>query len=192
MVIKLGSTIGGGAATALTLTPLTSDPSLSTGKVWFRSDLKQIRYSPDGINVFSLGATGGVSLPVYQSYAGSAIFWGNTAAKTTTATAYAKVKEITLSSIPQSTLRIYFGLNSGDPTVWVYAQIYRNGVAVGTERSTQSSASVYFTEDISGWSNGALLQLFAYTTNATYYARVISFNILYLSSPNPEISNTMV
>lgn len=36
---------------ALSLAPLTSDPSLASGKIWFRSDLGLLSYSPDGATV---------------------------------------------------------------------------------------------------------------------------------------------
>jgi hypothetical protein len=36
----------------ITLKGLTSDPPLTVGRVWFRSDLNQLRYSPDGLNVY--------------------------------------------------------------------------------------------------------------------------------------------
>jgi len=36
---------------SITLQPLTSNPTLASGKIWFRSDLSKILYSPDGTNV---------------------------------------------------------------------------------------------------------------------------------------------
>jgi len=36
----------------LTLSCLTSDPPLAKGRIWFRSDLGQLRYSPDGSTVY--------------------------------------------------------------------------------------------------------------------------------------------
>ncbi len=190
----MGSTIGGGgAATALTLTPLTSDPSLSTGKVWFRSDLKQFRYSPDGVAVYGIGATGPTSLSVYTSYAGANTFWGNNALKISTATVMTKLKEILLTKTPESTLRTYFGLLSSNTGTTVYAQVYRNGSAVGTLRSmADAGAYVYFTEDISGWANGDYYQIYGYTTNVTYAVRIANMQILCSTAPNPEISNTLV
>jgi hypothetical protein len=37
-----------------TLAGLTTDPPLAAGKLWYRSDLQRIRYSPDGVNVISI------------------------------------------------------------------------------------------------------------------------------------------
>jgi len=36
------------------LSPLTGDPALSAGRVWFRSDLGGLRYSPDGSKIFDV------------------------------------------------------------------------------------------------------------------------------------------
>jgi hypothetical protein len=37
-----------------TLASLTADPTLAKGKMWYRSDLSRIRYSPDGTSVISI------------------------------------------------------------------------------------------------------------------------------------------
>jgi hypothetical protein len=37
-----------------TLASLTADPTLAKGKLWYRSDLSRIRYSPDGTSVISI------------------------------------------------------------------------------------------------------------------------------------------
>ena len=72
-------------------------------------------------------------------------------------TTYVKKKEIVLDF--GGAVRIKFDLkHSGSGTC--YGRIYRNGVAVGTERSTTSSTYVTFSEDISGWSPGDLCQLY--------------------------------
>jgi hypothetical protein len=42
------------ATQQVTLAPLTADPTLVAGKMWYRSDLSRIRYSPDGTSVISL------------------------------------------------------------------------------------------------------------------------------------------
>jgi hypothetical protein len=36
----------------LTLNCLTSDPPLAKGRIWFRSDLNQLRYTPDGVTIY--------------------------------------------------------------------------------------------------------------------------------------------
>lgn len=78
-------------------------------------------------------------------------------------TSYAKAKSITFEPTGnldiKSEFRIKFALRSGlnDPTV--YGRIYKNGVAVGTARSTTSDEYVTFTEDISPWQFGDTIEL---------------------------------
>ena len=39
---------------SIRLASLTSDPSLAAGKIWYRSDLKDLRFSPDGTSAIKL------------------------------------------------------------------------------------------------------------------------------------------
>ncbi|HQP29943.1 MAG TPA: hypothetical protein PLB81_01335 [Deltaproteobacteria bacterium] len=87
--------------------------------------------------------------------------------RSTSSTSYVKLKEIQLDRA--GTLRIYFELLGVQST----ARIYRNGSAVGTERSGPGA----FTEDISGWSAGDLVQLYAKTSNSSYPTTVSNFRI---------------
>jgi len=74
---------------------------------------------------------------------------------TITGTTYTKLKEI---YIPRAgVLRIKFDLASNSLG---YGRIYRNGAAVGTERTRASSSYATYSEDISGWSAGDLCQLY--------------------------------
>lgn len=57
------------------------------------------------------------------------------------------------------TVRVIWSLQSGDGTNTVYGRIYKNGTAVGTERSTTSGTAVTYTDDISV-SSGDVLQLY--------------------------------
>jgi hypothetical protein len=42
------------ATQQITLAPLTSDPALVAGRLWYRADLQRIRYSPDGSTIIQL------------------------------------------------------------------------------------------------------------------------------------------
>lgn len=77
------------------------------------------------------------------------------------------------------TLRIDFDLMSSDGQT-VYGRVYKNGVAVGTERSTTSTEYVTFTESISGWSVGNTIEIWARTTNEEYYVYVQNFRVYIL------------
>ena len=74
-----------------------------------------------------------------------------------------------------SELSIMFTLKSQAGFVTVYGQVYRNGVAVGTEQSTVNTNYVPYYETISGWSAGDLIQVYTRTTNASYSAYTYNF-----------------
>ncbi len=63
-----------------------------------------------------------------------------------------------------SEFKIKFDLKTSNFGNDVYARIYRNGVAVGTERTTIISATyTNYSQDITGWSEGDLIQLYTYS-----------------------------
>jgi hypothetical protein len=108
--------------------------------------------------------------------AGTNIFHGHDAVAGSSGTSYAKMKTITLGILPDASLIIYFEL-AVSTSGYVYAQIYRKGVAVGTERSTNSTSYVAYTETIVGWSVDDTLELWAHGTGMNNYA-VRNFRIL--------------
>jgi hypothetical protein len=117
---------------------------------------------------------------VYKDNTGTTIFIANDAEKSVlNVTVYTKLKEIKLVQTPDAALKIYFELKSSNVAYTAYAQIYRNGVAVGTERSTTSTTYVAFTETVSGWADGDLLQIYAHTSGSgaavyVHYLRVLA------------------
>ena len=54
-----------------------------------------------------------------------------------------------------------------ESTIGVKAKIHRNGAAVGTERSLTGNTSSTYSEDISGWTRGDLIQVYAYYYEGT-------------------------
>lgn len=84
---------------------------------------------------------------------------------------YTKLKEIVIST-GSGVITVSFDLkgSGGDNA---YGRIYRNGVAVGTERQRQSTAYETFSENISV-ANGDLIQLYF---KAAYYGYVMNFRI---------------
>lgn len=71
---------------------------------------------------------------------------------------YTKVKEIMVGAIGGE-FRVVFKLKAVDGGT-AYGRIYKNGGAVGTERSTASSAYQTYSEDIDGLVAGDLVQLY--------------------------------
>lgn len=101
-----------------------------------------------------------------------------------TSTTPTKVLEI---YVPRSgTVRIKFHLDGSYGTC--YGQIYRNGSAVGTLRSTAAGTGTNYSEDISGWSTGDLCQLYVYNSsgaNDTYGASLV----IYEGTPDSTTTN---
>jgi hypothetical protein len=94
--------------------------------------------------------------------------------RSTTLESYTKVKEILI--VRAGTLRIKFDLKGGNAAVTAYGRVYRNGVAVGTIQTQDSTSYSTKSEDIAGWSPGDLCQLYirvktGYGTYFTTYAR---------------------
>ncbi len=86
-----------------------------------------------------------------------------------------KLKEIVIGY--PGTLRIYFEMYSSSGVSTVYGRIYRNGGAVGTTRSTQSTSPVPYTEDEAGWSVGDLVQIYARSAGVGYTVYIKNFRI---------------
>lgn len=105
--------------------------------------------NPQWTDITDITVSAGDSLVLYSGCFG-----------TTGSSTYIKQLEV---MVPYSgTYRISFGLRKLSAQD-VYGKIYRNGVAVGTERGPIGWTWTEFSEDISGWTKGDLLQI--YTTN---------------------------
>ena len=106
--------------------------------------------------------------------------------ETTNAAFPTKIKEFTLvgAIAPQSVFRYKFGMYaSGGPHTGANGRIYRNGLAVGTSQTTDSSIEVTFTEDIltASWQIGDKIQLYAWNDkgNTTH---VLNLNLCGIGS----------
>lgn len=87
----------------------------------------------------------------------TALWASNDASKSINSAAYLKAKEITVQKGGKFYVR--FDLKSSNSTA-VYGQIYRNGVAVGTERTTSSTSYQTYGEYLDGWSPSDAVQLY--------------------------------
>ncbi len=88
---------------------------------------------------------------------------------------YVKVKETVIPDDvfeDESEFRIKFEMKSSIAAL-VYGRIYKNGVLVGSTQSTGSTSYVPFSDDISGWSAGDLIQLYtnSFDTGRTVYVK---------------------
>ena len=86
---------------------------------------------------------------------------------------YTLLKTITISELKPSptTLRIQFALRSSTTDNFVYGRIYKNGVAVGTERQMFSLTYATYIEDLE-FAKGDAIQLYAHgAVNSVAYIR---------------------
>ena len=130
-----------------------------------------------GVSKFSIGdasanyltwdgttlAVGGNIITTFK--VGNCVVNSNDAEAVTVSETYTKVKETQLGK--GGNLRIKFNLkspNGGGAT----AKIYKNGEAVGTERHTHSETYVNYSEDITGWAIGDLVQIYGKQEGGTF------------------------
>jgi len=146
--------------------------------------LKSPAAGTEGLRKLGTGATdampGNVDLMVTQAKlanytAGDNLIISSDGQVQVVVTTYTKVKEFMI--IRDGTLRIKFHLAASQSGVAVYGRIYRNGVAVGNQRSTSSVSGVTFSEDIAGWSAYDLVQLYICTSNLTYPVYASNFRL---------------
>ncbi|AIC15930.1 hypothetical protein [Nitrososphaera viennensis] len=92
----------------------------------------------------------------------------NTSERSTTNTSATKLKESTLNYTPKNgVLLIKFKLKAGISNTNVQATIYRNGLAVGTDRITPLTTYTTFSEVISAaWASGDTIQVYGLVVGA--------------------------
>lgn len=94
---------------------------------------------------------------------GDTLLHSNAASASTQSTTYTKLKEVLITS--WGYLRIKFTTNNSegvaDPVI---GRIYKNGVAIGTERSNNTEGLVTYSEDFDQLKPGDLLQIYLKTT----------------------------
>ena len=96
--------------------------------------------------------------------AGRAVQSANDSEVTSGASVYTLAKQIKVNASLSGTYRLSFVLKTINADFTAYAKLYKNGVAVGTERSTNSTTGVTYTEDFTTITTGDLLQLYVKST----------------------------
>ena len=151
---------GSGAFTTLSM------GTTRQGDVLYDNGTSLVRLAPGTSGNF-LQTLGGGANPQWATgvliySAGSSSRFTASTDRTTTSASYVKLKEIFIDG--SGTLRISFDLSGdGTPGHDGVAKIYRNGVAVGTERTVSDTATYStFNEDISGWTPNDLCQIYAH------------------------------
>jgi hypothetical protein len=110
----------------------------------------------------------------------------------TSTTSTTPLKKYSITILTPGTYRITFYLKSTNSTNTVYGQIYRNGVAVGTQRSNANNSTngLAYTEDIAGWNEGDVLEIYLWSTDTTAtYAAALQDIYIYVAGDvaNPTV-----
>ena len=95
--------------------------------------------------------------------------------RSTNSASYVKLKEITIQK--SGRYRIYFGLKAGSNGYTSYGKIYKNDVALGSERTNTTTNFVYYSEDFDLVA-GDKIQLYAHAVNTSYTAYVEKFRVM--------------
>ncbi len=106
---------------------------------------------------------------------------------TTQATEYTKVKEIELTKNIDNA-KVEFNLKTSNVLGTAKARIYKNGVAIGTARTSTLGDYEAFSEEFSTWVIGDLIQIYAYISSASYTAYVDDMEIF---STDADMSKTV-
>ncbi len=100
---------------------------------------------------------------------------------------YTKIKEIQIAK--GGSLRITWEGKGGSGGYLQYSRVYRNGVGVGAEHTTNTSGYVTFTEDLSGWTAGDLCQLYYHSSGYDGYILYVQNFRIKTSIPTIETVN---
>jgi len=152
LAINCSRTVVGG-------TGITATGSLNGGNV-------TVGIAPGGVGATQL-ASGGISVEKLAEYqAGNALLIKEDSEGSSNSLSPIKVREFQLDK--GGTLRIKFDIASPGPAITSYGRIYRNGTAVGILRSVAPGAGwATYSQDISGWEPGDLVQLYVHGTGIT-------------------------
>ncbi len=140
---------------------------------------------PDDATKF-LNGEGNFSTITYTCYASDDLRASADTERFSTSTDYEKKKEMTMTML--GTIRVKFDLKSTDGDGNVMGRIYKNDVAVGTERTTASPSYTTYSEDLSGVAVGDKIQIYIKRSSSSVYeAKIQNFRIYYNIISNPTV-----
>ncbi len=129
--------------------------SVGNGGIYYATDTKDISQVQSGswVTVFDSSSIGTAALVVSDTLRNS-----NDTEKTTDSQTYVKLKEVLLNA-DLAVCRIKFGIKRG-VTYTACGRIYKNGAAIGTERTVNSDTYQTYSEDFAGFLSGDLIQIY--------------------------------
>lgn len=102
--------------------------------------------------------------------------------RTTSSATPTRVKRIIVNS--SGICRVSFDLQFSGGIA--YGQVYRNGTAYGTQRSTTSRSYVTYTEDLA-FRIGDMIELYIWTSGSSYIALTRNFRVFFdYVTPSPD------
>ena len=113
-----------------------------------------------------------------QIFASNTLRHSNDTLKGVKTTTYVKKKEMKLNC-DLNQFRTYFEIQGSVAADTTWARIYRNGVAVGTERSVTGTGYTGFYEDFNNWVKDDLFQIYIKGDNDTNLRYIRNQRILY-------------
>jgi hypothetical protein len=164
---------------------------LTPGALYYAQDDKTIGTTPGTYKVIIGRAITATELLIVKElptehYASDTLRHSNDAEKTTSATSYTKIKEIVINKAYDK-LRVKFNAYRSGGSYSTTAQIYKNGVALGTEQTLGDTTTVY-SEDLGPFVAGDLLQIYAQSQGGTAHA--LNFRIYYDEKIIPIVNFT--
>jgi len=140
-------------AKGLVLDVLTADPTMAEGKIWFRSDLNKVSFSPDGTTTVRVPNVHKIIIPLRITYSpiGSTTSTTPKSVNQTWAPAFALGDLLSGYSVKSAVGRIRYSFWTSDTAVPAEAQaeFYTATVQVlGTLQSTTSTTAVNITETV--------------------------------------------
>ena len=123
----------------------------------------------------------GLRIPHLKDKVASASSRHTHSANAVTASAtYVKLKTITFTNGLLGSQRFNFDMKTSTGGTFAYGRIYRNGVALGTEQSTDYAFGDTFTEDITqDWNPGDTCELWGHCTGGVATVTVYNFEVCY-------------
>lgn len=146
-----------------------------------------------GTSGYFLKTQGAGADPVWavanEAYAaGTVLLQSADTSRAVTALSYTKAKEIIVARHGTLTIKFSMTDNAADG-IAIIGRIYRNGSAVGTERTLDAATTTEYSEDISGWVNGDYCQVYLKRDAGLAGASVSNFRI-YATKPTTELVTT--
>ncbi len=127
--------------------------------------------APNGIA--GLNANG-----VFNAVASNNAKLSHDAISQSSATSWARLKQYSFNENFTGTVRIYYEFRSGGASATAYANIYKNGVAIGTSQNTTSLSYIIYSADFPlTMKVGDTLELWGYITNPTSAVLVQNFRV---------------